>query len=77
MVTEYIELGQSAMDDDRPIFQSMLEDLSQEPKPAEAILIHTTSRFMRNASHARMYKRDLEERGIQVIAVMPDAATLC
>ena len=45
---EYIELGASAKDDKRPVFQDMITDATMTPSPYEAIIIHSLSRFFRD-----------------------------
>ena len=66
---EYIDEGVSATDDRRPAFQEMIADALQKEPPFSLILVLTTSRFFREAYHARFYKRRLQKNGIKVKAI--------
>ena len=62
VVHEYIELGASATDDKRPIFQQLIHDAAQKPQQFEAIIIHSLSRFFRDAIQFGVYERKLKKQ---------------
>ena len=65
----YIEPGASARDDKRPVFQEMMADALGKDHPFDVILTLTTSRFFRDSTGAKIYKRRLAKKGIKVIAI--------
>lgn len=68
-VTEYVEPGASATDDNRKVFKRMLEDVLAPDAAIDSVLVYHTSRFMRNAGKARALKGALKKNGIRVLAV--------
>ena len=70
VVTEtYIEPGASATDDRRPVFQQMIAEATQKPSPFEAIIVHSLSRFFRDALEFALYERDLKKAGVRLISI--------
>ncbi len=69
VVHEYIEPGASATDDKRPVFQQMINDAMQKPQAFEAIIIHSLSRFFRDAIQFGVYERKLLKNKIKVISI--------
>jgi DNA invertase Pin-like site-specific DNA recombinase len=65
----YVEAGASARDDKRPMFQEMIADARSKTHPFDIILTLTTSRFFRDATEARFYKRSLSKNGVKVTAI--------
>jgi site-specific DNA recombinase len=65
----YVEPGASARDDKRPVFQEMMSDALHREHPFDVILTLTTSRFFRDSTGARIYKRRLAKKEIKVIAI--------
>jgi len=59
VVHEYIEPGVSATDDKRPVFQQLINDAMQKPQAFEAFIIHSFSRFFRDAIQFGVYERKL------------------
>lgn len=66
---EYIESGASARDDRRLEFQQMVSEAVRGNNPFDVILCLTTSRFFRDATAARVYKRHLAKHGVRVVAI--------
>ena len=66
---EYIEPGASARDDRRPIFQEMIAEALGKNHSIDIIVTLTTSRFFRDATEARVYKRHLAKHGVRVVAI--------
>ena len=69
VVHEYIEPGASATDDKRPIFQQLIHDAGQKPQAFEAIIIHSLSRFFRDAIQFGVYERKLKKNKVNVISI--------
>ncbi len=69
VVHEYIELGASAVDDKRPIFQQLINDAMQKPQAFEAIIIHSLSRFFRDGIQFGVYERKLKKNKVNVISI--------
>ena len=65
---EYIEPGASAKNDKRPVFQQMIADATLVPAPYEAIIIHSLSRFFRDALEFALYERQLNRAGVKLIS---------
>lgn len=66
---EYVEPGASATDDRRPVFQDMIADATLTPAPFEAIVVHSLSRFFRDAITFGLYERKLTKHGVKVISI--------
>ena len=66
---EYIEPGASATDDKRPVFQEMIADATITPAPYEALIIHSLSRFFRDAIAFGLYERKLTKHGVKVTSI--------
>jgi DNA invertase Pin-like site-specific DNA recombinase len=69
VAVEYIEPGASATDDRRPEFQRMIAETTGNPTPFDAIIIHSLSRFFRDAFQFTFYERQLKKAGVQVISI--------
>jgi site-specific DNA recombinase len=69
VVQEYVELGASATDDKRPIFQQMIQDAMQKPPAFECIIIHSLSRFFRDGIQFGVYERKLIKNKVKVISI--------
>lgn len=53
---EYSKPGASGTDDNRKVFRRMLEDVLAPSRDVQAVLVYQSSRFMRNATKARLLK---------------------
>lgn len=69
VVAIYEERGVTATDDARPQFRKMMADVLAPSADVHAILTYTTSRFMRNAMKAKVWKDRLRKSGVHVIAI--------
>ena len=74
LVSEYVEGGATATDDRRPVFQQMIGDASLSPPPFEAIVVHSLSRFFRDALEFGLYERKLKKSGVKVISITQQTA---
>ena len=66
---EYADLGETATDDNRPEFQRMIERACDDDHPYDTILVHSYSRFMRDAFALEMYIRKLAKAGVRLISI--------
>jgi site-specific DNA recombinase len=69
VVAEYIEPGASAMDDNRPEFQRMIERACDDDHPIDAVVVHSFSRFFRDAFGLEMYVRKLAKHGVRLVSI--------
>lgn len=69
VITEYIEAGASGMDDNRPNFQAMVERATDEDNPFDVIVVHSFSRFFRDAIGMELYVRRLAKSGVRLISI--------
>jgi DNA invertase Pin-like site-specific DNA recombinase len=69
VVAEYVEPGASAMDDHRPEFQRMIERACDDDRPIDMIVVHSFSRFFREAFGLEMYVRKLAKHGVRLISI--------
>ncbi len=69
VIQQYVEPGASATDDKRPVFQQMISDAMIKPPAFEAIIIHSLSRFFRDAIEFGVYERKLAKNKVKVISI--------
>ena len=69
VVAEYVEPGASAMDDNRREFQRMIERACDEDRPIDMIVVHSFSRFFRDAFGLEMYVRKLAKHGVRLVSI--------
>ncbi len=69
VVAEYVEPGASAMDDNRPEFQRMIERACDDDHPIDAIVVHSFSRFFRDAFGLEMYVRKLAKHNVRLVSI--------
>jgi len=69
IVLEFVEAGASATDDKRPEFQRMIGHAAQKPRPFDAIVIHSLSRFFRDVVEFGVYERKLSRQGIKIYSI--------
>ncbi len=74
----FSEPGASALDDDRPVFQEMIYKATRADRPFDYVVVHSLSRFSRDALHSELYVRKLRKAGVELVsitqAVAPDAS---
>ncbi len=66
---EYVEPGASATDDRRAVFQQMIADATTKPAPYDAIIVHSLSRFFRDAIELGLYERTLKKSGVRLVSI--------
>jgi site-specific DNA recombinase len=69
VVAEYVEAGASAGDDRRPSFQQMIERACDGEHAFDLIVVHSYSRFFREAFEQEFYLRKLAKHGVRVISI--------
>jgi site-specific DNA recombinase len=71
-VAEYEDGGASAMNDRREAFQRMIGDARGSPRPFDVVLVHSLSRFFRDAYQLEFYIRLLKKLGIELRSMTQD-----
>lgn len=66
---EYVEPGASGTDPHRPVLRELLGDALRPGSAVSTIVVHHTSRFTRDATHARVVKSKLRRAGVRVLSV--------
>ena len=69
VVAEYVEPGASATDDKRPEFQRMLDAAAATNRPFSVIVVHSFSRFFRDAYEFEFHRRKLEKNGVSIVSM--------
>lgn len=69
VVREFEERGASATDDKRPVFQEMIEAAALPDRPFDVVVVHSFSRFFRDAFQMEFYLRRLQKCGVAVASV--------
>jgi len=65
----FSEPGASALDDDRPIFQEMIYKATRSDRPFDYLVVHSLSRFSRDALHSEIYIRKLRKAGVELVSI--------
>ena len=65
----FTEPGASALDEDRPIFQDMIAKATGPDRPFDTVIVHSLSRFSRDAMHSEFYVRKLKRAGVQLVSI--------
>ncbi|WP_269220174.1 recombinase family protein [Brevundimonas vesicularis] len=66
---EYVEPGNTATDDRRPSFQSMIEAALTKPPAFDVIVVHSFSRFFRDQFQFEFYVRKLAKNGVRLVSI--------
>lgn len=66
---EFVEAGASATDDRRPIFQQMIEWACDGENAFDVIIVHSYSRFFREAFEQEFYLRKLARHKVSVVSI--------
>jgi site-specific DNA recombinase len=69
VVAEFVEPGASATDDRRPVFQQMIERACDGEHAFDLIVVHSYSRFFREAFEQEFYLRKLAKHSIKVVSI--------
>ena len=69
VAAEFIEAGASAADDRRPVFQQMIERACDGEHAFDYIVVHSYSRFFREAFEQEFYLRKLAKHSVKVVSI--------
>jgi len=69
VVAEFVEPGASGTDDRRPAFQRMIERACDGERALDLIVVHSYSRFFREAFEQEFYFRKLAKHGVKVVSI--------
>ena len=69
IVAEFLEPGASATDDKRPEFQRMIERACDGENAFDVIVVHSFSRFFRDAFGLEFYVRKLAKHGVRLVSI--------
>ena len=69
VVETFTEPGASALDDDRPAFQEMIDKAASPDRPFDFVVVHSLSRFSRDTMHSEFYVRKLRRAGVQLVSI--------
>ena len=69
LVETYVEPGASATNDRRPEFQRMIEAGTSRPAPFDMVVVHSFSRFFRDAFDMEFYVRKLAKNGVKLLSI--------
>jgi site-specific DNA recombinase len=69
VVSEFIEAGASGGDDRRAVFQQMIERACDGDNAFDVIIVHSYSRFFREAFEQEFYLRKLAKHRVRVISI--------
>ena len=69
IVEEFVEPGASATDDRRPSFQRMIDSACCGDASFDVILVHSFSRFFRDAMQLEFYARKLAKHAVQLVSI--------
>lgn len=72
VAAEYVEPGNTATDDRRPAFQSMIEAALTKPAAFDVIVVHSFSRFFRDQFQFEFYVRKLAKNGVKLVSITQD-----
>ncbi len=72
VIREFVDLGASARNDKRPEFRRMMDAACVDPSPFDIVLVHSQSRFFRDAVGFGFSKRRLQKHGVSLISMTQD-----
>ena len=69
VVVDYVEPGASATDDKRTKLQELIADASRKNHPFDVVIVHSFSRFFRDAYKFEYYRRKLRKHGVEILSI--------
>ena len=69
VTAEFVEAGASATDGRRPAFQQMIERACDSENAFDVIIVHSYSRFFREAFEQEFYLRKLSKHNVKVVSI--------
>lgn len=70
----YEEPGASALDEDRPVFQRMIEASKDGTGGFDVVVVHSFSRFSRDTLHSELYIRTLRKHGVELLSISQEVS---
>ncbi len=74
VVQVYEEPGASALDDDRPVFQRMIDAAKDGSGGFDVVVVHSFSRFSRDTLHSELYIRTLRRHGVELLSISQEVS---
>jgi site-specific DNA recombinase len=74
VVQVYEEPGASALDEDRPVFQRMIDAAKAGTGGFDLAVVHSFSRFSRDSLHSELYIRTLRKHGVELISISQEVS---
>ena len=72
IVQVFEEPGASALDEGRPVFQELIYRATGPDRPFDFVVVHSLSRFSRDALHSELYVRKLRKAGAELVSITQD-----
>jgi site-specific DNA recombinase len=72
VVAEFVDAGLSGTTDNRPELQRLLEIATSGGTPIDVVVVHSLSRFMRDAFLQEMHVRRLAKAGVRLVSMTQD-----
>jgi DNA invertase Pin-like site-specific DNA recombinase len=69
VVGEFVDAGLSGTTDNRPEFQRLLDNATAGSAPFDIVLVHSYSRFTRDAFMQEMHLRRLAKAGVRLVSM--------
>lgn len=69
VVAEFVDAGLSGTNDNRPEFQRLLDAATGGTSPFDVVVVHSLSRFMRDAFLQEMHVRRLAKAGVRLVSM--------
>jgi len=69
VAAEFVDAGASATDDRRPVFQQMIERACDGDNAFDVIVVHSYSRFFREAFEQEFYLHKLAKHNVRVVSI--------
>ena len=74
IVREFVEPGASGTIENRPAFQEMLGYVCQADRPVDAVIVHSFSRFFRDAFELEFQVRRLKRHNVALISITQEVS---
>jgi|TARA_R110002167_G_scaffold119225_4_gene296383 site-specific DNA recombinase len=72
IAAEFVEPGNTATDDRRPSFQTMIDAAMIKPPTFNVIVVHSFSRFFRDQFQFEFYVSKLAKNGVKLVSITQD-----
>ena len=69
LVETFVEPGNTATNDRRPEFQRLIEAGTSKPAPFDVVVVHSFSRFFRDAFEMEFYYRKLGRNNVRLVSI--------